>query len=143
MVDIHVEKRHLYFFGMFFLVLIGCGLIYSYDGTSPSVMGHSSGEVEIEETDPTVASSVKDGVSWSELSGIPADFADGVAEFKANGIASIGNPLLGVDMDHYEGIWAYADYTLYDPANTSVLPETFEYRYPMFGPVGMQVFSSI
>ncbi len=30
------------------------------------------------ESDPTVAVSVKDGVSWAELAGIPADFADGV-----------------------------------------------------------------
>lgn len=30
------------------------------------------------ETDPTVAASVKDGVSWGEVSGIPAGFADGV-----------------------------------------------------------------
>lgn len=29
------------------------------------------------ETDPTVAESVKDGVSWDELANIPADFADG------------------------------------------------------------------
>ncbi len=29
------------------------------------------------EQDPTVAASVKDGVSWSELSGIPSGFADG------------------------------------------------------------------
>jgi hypothetical protein len=30
------------------------------------------------ETDPTVIASVKDGVSWNELSGIPAGFSDGV-----------------------------------------------------------------
>jgi hypothetical protein len=30
------------------------------------------------ETDPTVAASVKDGVSWSEVSDIPAGFADGI-----------------------------------------------------------------
>lgn len=30
------------------------------------------------ETDPTVAASVKDGVDWTELSGIPGGFADGV-----------------------------------------------------------------
>jgi hypothetical protein len=31
-----------------------------------------------DEADPTVVSSVKDGVDWSELSGVPAGFADGV-----------------------------------------------------------------
>ena len=30
------------------------------------------------ETDPTVPASIKDGIDWSELTGIPADFADGV-----------------------------------------------------------------
>ena len=30
------------------------------------------------ETDPTVPESIKDGIDWSELTGIPADFADGV-----------------------------------------------------------------
>lgn len=36
--------------------------------------GDVSGTVEL---DPTVAESVKDGVDWSELTGIPADIADG------------------------------------------------------------------
>ncbi len=70
---------------------------------------------------------------------VPLDFADGVAEFKTNGLASVGNPLLGVDMKSYDGLWAFADYTFYDPANTSVLPNTEEYKYPMFSPMGMQV----
>ena len=30
------------------------------------------------ETDPTVAASVKDGVDWSEITGIPSGFADGI-----------------------------------------------------------------
>ena len=30
-----------------------------------------------DETDPTVAASVKDGVDWTELTGIPSDIADG------------------------------------------------------------------
>lgn len=40
------------------------------------VMGHSDGEIE--ESDPTVLASVKDGVSWNEITGKPAGFADGV-----------------------------------------------------------------
>lgn len=39
--------------------------------------GKSLKEIHAEETDPTVAASVKDGVAWNELSGIPAGFADG------------------------------------------------------------------
>jgi len=70
---------------------------------------------------------------------VSTDFADGVAEFKTNGLASVGNPLLGVDMKSYNGLWAIADYTYYDPANTSVTPFTEEYRYPMFLPTGHQI----
>jgi hypothetical protein len=70
---------------------------------------------------------------------VPTDFADGVAEFKADGISTIGNPLLGVDMKSYDGIWAIADYTFYDPTNTSELPNTEEYRYPMIFPAGHQI----
>ena len=35
------------------------------------------------ETDPTVLASVKDGISWGEVSGIPAGFADGVDDVGA------------------------------------------------------------
>lgn len=38
------------------------------------------------EVDPTVPASVKDGVSWSELSGIPAGFADGVDNVGTGGV---------------------------------------------------------
>ena len=84
--------------------LLGVG-VYAYNsGVSPSVMGHSAGEIEeadptvlasvkdgiawgeisgiptliTSETDPTVIASVKDGVSWAEVTGKPAGFADGV-----------------------------------------------------------------
>jgi len=36
----------LYFIGLFVLILVGSGLIYSYGGTSPSVVGHSGGEID-------------------------------------------------------------------------------------------------
>lgn len=32
----------------------------------------------ITESDPTVTASVKDGISWNEISGIPQGFADGI-----------------------------------------------------------------
>lgn len=72
-------------------------------------------------------------------SAVPLDFIADVAEFKTDGLTSVGNPLLGVDMKSYDGIWAIADYTIYDPSNVSVLPYTEEYRYPMFSPMGMQI----
>jgi hypothetical protein len=36
------------------------------------------------ETDPTVLASVKDGISWGEVSGIPAGFSDGVDDVATN-----------------------------------------------------------
>ncbi len=57
------------------IILFGIG-VYAYGGTQPSVVGHSVGEIE--EADPTVTASVKDGIAWSEISGIPRGFADGV-----------------------------------------------------------------
>jgi hypothetical protein len=65
------------------------------------------------------------------------DFVDGITEFKTNGLNSIGNPLLGVDMVGYHGLWAEADFDLYDPANTSKPAELLEgYKWPMFSPAG-------
>ncbi|MCI5059486.1 MAG: hypothetical protein MRY79_00275 [Alphaproteobacteria bacterium] len=44
------------------------------------------------ETDPTVLASVKDGVSWAEVTGKPAGFADGVDN---TGITSENDPQVG------------------------------------------------
>ncbi|MDH4028455.1 MAG: hypothetical protein OEU95_06475, partial [Nitrospirota bacterium] len=59
-----------------------------YGNSSSGYAGYFQGNVSISgnldvgsltgETDPTVNASVKDGVDWSEISGIPAGFADGV-----------------------------------------------------------------
>ena len=65
------------------------------------------------------------------------DFVDGITEFKTNGLSSIGNPVLGVDMDPFLGLWAQADLTLYNPGNVSEPPQLFDdYRWPMFSPQG-------
>jgi hypothetical protein len=82
------------------LLLIGVG-VYAYGGTQPSVVGHTFGEIQpptgctsnqvlqwsgsawrcatlsggggiTTETDPTVLASVKDGVSWDEVTNKPA-----------------------------------------------------------------------
>ncbi len=37
------------------------------------------------ETDPTVPANIKDGISWSEISGIPSGFADGVDDTSSGG----------------------------------------------------------
>lgn len=55
--------------------------ILGLDGRVVVVEGwgdHSTAGYLTGETDPTVNASVKDGVDWSELSGVPTDFADGV-----------------------------------------------------------------
>jgi len=92
---------------VFIIMGMGVFIVNAYGGTQPSVMGHSIGEMDwsesipslkadsleagsinlggvaktswpvLSETDPTVIASVKDGVAWSELSGIPTDIADG------------------------------------------------------------------
>jgi hypothetical protein len=73
MVKIGFEKRDLVWIGLI-VVLIGIGFVYAYGGSEPSVVGHSASELE--EEDPTVIVSVKDGVSWDEVSDKPAGFAD-------------------------------------------------------------------
>ena len=64
------------------------------------------------------------------------DFVDGITEFKTNGLSSIGNPILGVDMVGFDGLWAEADITMYDPANVSKPPELGNYVWPTFSPQG-------
>jgi len=43
-----------------------------------TLQGKTFAEIQAEETDPTVLTSVKDGVAWTEVSTVPAGFADGV-----------------------------------------------------------------
>ena len=99
---------------VFIIMGMGVFIVNAYGGNQPSVMGHSAGEIEeadhtvlasvkdgvswaevtgkptliSSETDPTVIASVKDGVSWSEISSIPADFADGVDNEGSSGITN-------------------------------------------------------
>ena len=96
---------------VFIIMGMGVFIVNAYGGSSPSVMGHSAGEIDwsdsisslktdsleagsinlggvsktswptdgiTSETDPTVLASVKDGVSWAEITSKPAGFADGV-----------------------------------------------------------------
>jgi len=71
-IKIKLSNRWFYTLIIFgILAIAGIG-VYAYTGN----VGHPSSQID--ETDPTVLTSVKDGVSWSELSGIPSGFADGV-----------------------------------------------------------------
>jgi len=54
------------------------------------------------ESDPTVTASVKDGVAWGELSGIPAGFADNVDNV---GLTSESDPKVGALTTNYISKW--------------------------------------
>lgn len=62
----------------------------------------------ITETDPTITeSSIKDGVSWGEISGIPAGFADGVDD--GGGITTEIDPQVGSILEGYIPYWSGSD----------------------------------
>jgi len=54
------------------------------------------------ESDPTVLASVKDGVDWGELSGIPAGFLDGIDNVGSGGVSS-WNDLTDIPADLANG----------------------------------------
>jgi hypothetical protein len=69
----------------------------------------------------------------------PTDFIDGVHEFKMNALSSIGHPALGVEMLEYEGLWAKANYTMYNPLDPLDPPYETTVTYPMFSPMGFHI----
>ncbi|MBU2053078.1 MAG: hypothetical protein KJ721_02435 [Nanoarchaeota archaeon] len=71
-----LSNRTLYTFITLLILATGFLIVNAYGTSNPAVVGHSAGEIV--EADPTVLASVKDGVSWSEISSMPAGFADGV-----------------------------------------------------------------
>ncbi|GAF73554.1 unnamed protein product, partial [marine sediment metagenome] len=71
------------------------------------------------ETDPTVLASVKDGVSWGELSGIPADIADG----DNVGVIAENDPKIGTNITNYVPKWdgiQLVKGTIYDNGNVGI-----------------------
>ena len=73
------------------------------DGDTPMVPRQRIGSVAysfhanvadevVNELDPTVPASLKDGVAWNEVSGIPADFADGIDHV---GLTTENDPRVG------------------------------------------------
>ncbi len=75
------------------IIIVGIG-VYAYGTSNPAVFGHSADEIE--EIDPTVPDSVKDGVDWSEITGIPAGFADGIDDAGGD---NLGNHIATQDID--------------------------------------------
>ncbi len=75
--NVSIQKKHLFVTLLGLFVLSGLVIGVAFGGSDPAVHGHNFGEVEVIESDPTVLSSVKDGVSWTEVSGRPAGLDDG------------------------------------------------------------------
>ena len=75
------SNRFLYTFIVTVIMILVGVMVFAYTGN----VGHTSSQID--ESDPTVTSSVKDGVSWSELSGIPSGFADGTDNEGISGVS--------------------------------------------------------
>ncbi len=69
----------------------------------------------------------------------PTSFIDSVHNFKMQALSSIGHPALGVEMLSYEGLWAKANLTMYNPLDPLDPPNEVTMGYPMFSPMGFQV----
>lgn len=54
-------------------------------GTNLTISNGNTVDIGVAESDPSVPANIKDGVDWTEISGIPADFADNTDD----GIASV------------------------------------------------------
>ena len=57
----------------------------SIAGTNLTISNGNTVDIGVAESDPSVPANIKDGVDWTEISGIPADFADNTDD----GIASV------------------------------------------------------
>ena len=68
----------------------------------------------------------------------PPEFVDGLTQFKTSGLDSIGNDLLTVTVDRYEGLWANYSMELYNPVDPLSTPGIASYSYPMIFPAGPQ-----
>lgn len=72
------------------------------------------------ETDPSVADSVKDGVSWTELTAIPTGFADNIDHV---GITAETDPQVGSNSTNYVPRWngsALDSGTIFDNGNIGI-----------------------
>jgi len=70
--NLNMSNRLYYTLILIGVLIVGGWVVFAYTGN----VGHTSDQID--EIDPTVSASVKDGVNWNELSGIPAGFADNV-----------------------------------------------------------------
>ncbi len=70
-IQINFSNRWLYTSIVIWIILIVAVGVYAFTGN----VGHTSDQID--EVDPTVIASVKDGISWTEISGRPAGLDDG------------------------------------------------------------------
>jgi len=78
------------------------GITWSEISNRPSGLDDGDDVGLAAESDPTVLASVKDGVSWGELSGIPVGFADGVDNM---GLTVETDPEVGANTTDFVPRW--------------------------------------
>ncbi len=68
----------------------------------------------------------------------PGMDTEGLAEWKDLMLNSIGDPLISVTANGYDGLWANQSITLYDLKGVEA-PKTINHTYPMMIPMGFQI----
>jgi len=83
------------------------------------ISGDGSGLTNLSETDPTVPAGIKDGISWTEISGRPSGLDDG----DDVGLTSESDPQVGTISQNYLSKWngsALVTGTIYDNGNVGI-----------------------
>ena len=73
--NVSIQKKHLFVAILSIFVLSGLVIGVAFGGSNPAIHGHDNGEII--ESDPTVLSSVKDGIDWTEVTNRPSGLDDG------------------------------------------------------------------
>jgi len=80
--EINITKKYAFLIIGAILLAGGIFLVNAYGGTQPKVVGHSSGEVDVNigGTIKTLQEAINAGDfnSWSSITGMPAGFVDGI-----------------------------------------------------------------
>jgi hypothetical protein len=82
-VTFNIKKRYAWAIIGLLVLFGGLFIVNAFGGNQPAVMGHSAGELE--EADPTVLASVKDGVSWDEITGKPVEVNPVITTYEGYG----------------------------------------------------------
>ena len=76
-------------------LLVSEGQTLSISGTDLTISSGNTVDLSTAEIDPTVPDAIKDGIDWTELTGIPADIADGDDGGGINAVAVDGSTING------------------------------------------------